>query len=44
MFTVEALHFIDAAGAGSGGREELERGNGDGRCGVGHALIVESLY
>lgn len=44
MFTVQALDFIDATGAGGGGREELERWYGDGRCSIGHALIVEALH
>lgn len=44
VFTVQALNFIDAAGAGGSGREELERGDGDGGGGIGHALIVESLH
>lgn len=44
MFPVEALHFIDAAGAGCSGREEAERGDCDGGSRIGHALAVESWY
>lgn len=34
MLAVEALHFIEAAGGGGSGRQELEGGDGDGGSGV----------